>query len=303
MHIPDGFLSAGVCVATAVGSGASVALMARRAQAETEESRAPLLGVMGAFVFAAQMINFPVGAGTTGHLLGGVLLAIILGPASAVVVMTAILAVQALIFQDGGVLALGANIFNMAVVGVLVGYLPFRLLTRTLGRSPSVFAGAFLSVLTSAVLAIGELRLSGINIPGAVLGVSMGLFAINGVLEGAITVGVVRALEALHPGSVRQPPPRTRRAILAATAVAALLLAVAAVWIASPDPDGLERLAERLEIASRARALVPAPLVDYHTRIIAAPWLSGAAAGVAGLILVFGIAAAIGRLQARKKGA
>jgi cobalt/nickel transport protein len=90
--------------------------------------------------------------------------------------------------------------------------------------------------------------------------------------------------------------------VLATTAVAALLLAVAAVWIASPDPDGLERLAERLEIESRARALVPAPLVDYHTRIIPAPWLSGAAAGVAGLILVFGIAVAIGRLQARKKG-
>lgn len=96
--------------------------MARKAQAEVENSRAPLLGVMGAFVFAAQMINFPVGAGTTGHLLGGALLAFALGPASAVVSMTAILAIQAPIFQDGGVLAHSANVFNMALAGVLAGY-------------------------------------------------------------------------------------------------------------------------------------------------------------------------------------
>ncbi len=110
----------------------------RRAQRETKEGSAPLLGVMGAFVFAAQMINFPVGVGATGHLLGGALLAITLGPASAIVVMTAILCVQALVFQDGGVLALTANVFNMAVAGVLAGYLPYRYLAGgARGNSPS----------------------------------------------------------------------------------------------------------------------------------------------------------------------
>ena len=92
-----------------------------------EDARIPLLGVMGAFVFAAQMINFPVGIGTTGHLVGAALLACTLGPASATVVMSAIIAIQALVFQDGGILALGANLFNMAVMGVLAGYLPYRL--------------------------------------------------------------------------------------------------------------------------------------------------------------------------------
>jgi len=303
MHIPDGFLSTGVCLATGAASGASVVWMARRAQAETEENRAPLLGVMGAFVFAAQMINFPVGVGTTGHLMGGALLAITLGPASAIVVMTAILVVQALVFQDGGVLALGANVFNMAVAGVLAGYLPYRLLARAGGRGVAVFTGAALSVVTSALLAIGELQLSGVKMPPAILGVSLALFAVSGLLEGAITLGVVRALGALHPGWIRNPPGVSRRRALAAVAFSALLLAAGAAWISSSEPDGLEKLAERTSIASRARALVPALLGDYETSLISTPWLSKAAAGVAGLALVFGLAVWIGRMQTRKKGA
>ena len=121
---------------------------------------------MGAFVFAAQMINFPVGIGTSGHLVGGALLAIVLGPPAAAMVMTAILASQAFVFQDGGILALGANVFNMAMVGVLAGYLPYRLLSgfgernSLMGRasprwrSSAIFAGGFLSVLTSGCLAL-----------------------------------------------------------------------------------------------------------------------------------------------------
>ena len=127
VHIPDGFLSTPVWAALDAAAAPAVAYTARRAQRGFEEAKVPLLGVLGAFVFAAQMINFPVGPGTTGHLVGGALLAITLGPAAAGVVMTAILAIQALVFQDGGILALGANIFNMALVGVAAGYLPFYL--------------------------------------------------------------------------------------------------------------------------------------------------------------------------------
>src|SRR4029077_16067991 len=112
MHIPDGFLSMPVWGTLDVVSAPAVAWVARRAQRDRKDHRIPLLGVMGAFVFAAQMINFPVGPGTSGHLVGGALLAIVLGPAAAALVMTAILVLQALVFQDGGVLALGANVFN-----------------------------------------------------------------------------------------------------------------------------------------------------------------------------------------------
>src|SRR5437879_1763136 len=122
MHIPDGFLSPPVWGTLDVLAIPAVGLVAKRAEGLQDDRRLPLLGVMGAFVFAAQMINFPVGLGTSGHLVGGTLLAIVLGPAPASIVMTAILAIQALVFQDGGIIALGANISNMAVAGVLAGY-------------------------------------------------------------------------------------------------------------------------------------------------------------------------------------
>ena len=121
-----------------------------------EDRRIPLLGVMGAFVFAAQMINFPVGLGTSGHLVGGALLAIVLGPAAAAVVMTAILAMQAFVFQDGGIMALGANVFNMAMVGVLAGYLPYRMWGRAGGAPRRSSSGGVLSVLVSACLALAR---------------------------------------------------------------------------------------------------------------------------------------------------
>src|SRR6185312_2539730 len=151
MHIPDGFLSTPVWATLDVVSAPAVAWVARRAQRETQHNRIPLLGVMGAFVFAAQMINFPVGPGTSGHLVGGALLAIALGPSAAAMVMTAILSVQALVFQDGGIMALGANVFNMAIAGVLAGYLPYRLWGAR-WRSGAIFAGGVLSVLVSACL-------------------------------------------------------------------------------------------------------------------------------------------------------
>src|ERR1700693_1452426 len=131
-----------------------VGYVVRVAQRGFDDAKVPLLGVMGAFVFAAQMINFPVGIGTSGHLVGGALLAYTLGPAPAVLVMTVIIALQAFVFQDGGVLALGANVFNMAVVGVLAGYWPFHVWGANWRRS-AIFAGAFLSVMVSGSLALG----------------------------------------------------------------------------------------------------------------------------------------------------
>ena len=303
MHIPDGFLSTGVYAATGAASSVGVLWMARRAQAEMEESRAPLLGVMGAFVFAAQMINFPVGAGSTGHLLGGALLAFTLGPASAVVTMTAILAVQALVFQDGGVLALTANVFNMALAGTLAAYIPYRLLGGTGARKLAVFSGAAASVLVCALLALGELWLSGVPMPRVLLGVSLGLFTVNAVLEGIITVGVVQALQSLNPGWIRGTPKSIRGPVLTAVALAAVLVATGGVWFASAEPDGLERLAENLGIGSRAKALFAAPLAGYDARIFTSGWLNTAAAGVLGLVLVFGAVLVFSRAAARRKGA
>src|SRR5260370_34295344 len=145
MHIPDNFLSMPVWAALDAVSVPAVGLMVRQAGRQVEDTRIPLLGVMGAFVFAARMVNFPVGVGPSGHLVGGALLACTLGAAPAALVMTAIIAIQAFVFQDGGVLALGANVFNMAIAGGLAGYLPFRLLGAGTRRTQAIFVWAFLS--------------------------------------------------------------------------------------------------------------------------------------------------------------
>jgi len=280
MHIPDNFLSTPVWVALDAISIPAAGLMVRRAGREMEDTRVPLMGVMGAFVFAAQMINFPVGAGTSGHLVGGALLACTLGPVAASVVMTAILAIQALVFQDGGVLALGANVLNMAVVGVLAGYLPYHLWGRGRGRRAAIFAGGALSVLASAVLALAELLISGVRMPGPALSVSLGLFVISALLEGAITMTVVSALEGIQPGFVRQPS-TGRSFAMTALGIAAVLLAAGGVVFASTSPDGIEQLA--------IQAGIHKPLAGY-----------GGGAGLAGIALLYVVCLAAGRVTRKR---
>ncbi len=298
MHIPDGFLSTPVWATFDALSFPAVALVARRTQRRLDDSRIPLLGVLGAFVFAAQMINFPVGIGTSGHLVGGTLLAVTLGPAAAAIVMTAILAIQAFVFQDGGIISLGANIFNMALAGVLAGYLPYRAWGRLRGRgrSAAIFAGGVLSVLTSACLALSKLLISGVRMPGRLLWVSLGLFLISAVIEGAITVAVVRAIEHLNPVWIRKPeqagsPFSDGRApsLSAAYSLAcgAVILGVAGFLVASAAPDGIWKLAGQLQLAAHAPAWLHAPLADYQLHGLESPWLRKAAAGFSGVFMIY----------------
>jgi len=281
MHIPDGFLSTPVWGTLDVISAPAVAWVARRAQRDTQDHRIPLLGVMGAFVFAAQMINFPVGPGTSGHLVGGALLAIVLGPAAASLVLTAILVLQALIFQDGGVLALGANVFNMALAGVAAGYLPYRLWVHQ-SRSGAIFAAGALSVMTSACLALGQLLISGVPMPGGVLWASLALFVVSALMEGAITVAAVRAIERLNPAWVAGPRPTSSRT-LASVALAALLLVVVGTLVASAAPDGIQRLTGQA--------------------LDSAAWSQRTAAGIAGLALIFVLCYLGGKVISRRRSA
>jgi cobalt/nickel transport system permease protein len=168
MHIPDGFVNAGTAVATWAASAGALGYAVRRVNQELTERQVPLMGVTAAFIFAAQMLNFTVAGGTSGHLLGGALAAILLGPWAGMLVLTSVLAVQALLFQDGGLLALGANILNMAVVGVLVGWLAYTALRRLLGERPTAslvsgFVAAWLSVFIASLLAATELAVSGMS--------------------------------------------------------------------------------------------------------------------------------------------
>lgn len=212
MHIPDGFLSTGTSVATWAASAGSVGYAVRRVDRELGERQVPLMGVTAAFIFAAQMMNFTVAGGTSGHLVGGALAAILLGPWAGILVLTSVLAVQALLFQDGGLLALGANVFNMAVVGVLVGWVVYTGLKRILGDRTwttmvSGFAAAWLSVFIASLVAAAELAISG-TAPWGVVLPAMGLVHVFiGIGEGLITVGVLAFLRAARPDllALRQP--------------------------------------------------------------------------------------------------
>ncbi len=274
--------------------------IARQAQRRFDDARAPLLGVMGAFVFAAQMINFPAGVGTSAHLLGGALLAITLGAPAATVVMSAIIAIQALVFQDGGVLVMGANIINMAVVGVWAGYLPFRFAAAARWRSAAIFAGGALSVLVSAVCALAELRLSGL--PPKTLAVSSVVFLISAPVEGAITLAVVKALEAIQPGLIHRPEPgRGLHASVAAIGLTAVLLGAVGVLFSSAAPDAIEKLGLVAGLSGRVKVLLSTPLSGYEASFFAWPWMRKAAAGLAGLALIYGVCLAIGRVAAARK--
>jgi cobalt/nickel transport system permease protein len=291
MHIPDGFLSPPVWLTLDVLAVPATSWVARRASRintdQPDTSRIPLLGIMGAFVFAAQTINFPIGLGTSGHLLGGTLLGGVLGPAPAALVLTAVLILQALLFQDGGVLALGANIFNMALAGVAVGYLPILLWGR---RPTSLFFGGLFSVLASGALAAAQLTISGIAISGPALTLAAGLFAVTGLLEGAITVAAFRAIARIRPQSLHEPATVSRHARLAIAATA-LLLVTTGVWFASAAPDNLQSLAANLGLQDHS--VWSAPFPGYEMSVFGngwgPEWLRKPAAGLIGIICVYGV--------------
>jgi cobalt/nickel transport system permease protein len=195
MHLPDGFLNTPTWVGAAVLSTAAVGYAVRRTRAELGERQIPTLGVLAAFIFAAQMVNFPVAGGTSGHLLGAALAAILLGPWPAAIVLTTVLAVQTLFFQDGGITALGANVLNMAVIAVLAGYAAYRLLGALLpartGKLAATFLAAWVSVMASAAAAALELAFSGTLPLSVVLPAMIYWHALIGLGEGLITTAVV----------------------------------------------------------------------------------------------------------------
>jgi len=207
MHIPDGFLSTEVALACAVPAAAAVGIGLRQANRTLDERRVPLLGVTAAFIFAAQMLNFPVAGGTSGHFLGAALAAILLGPWLACLALAVVLGVQAFVFADGGLTALGANVFNMGVAGaLLVGGLmhvanklaPKRIL-------PIAAVGAWLAVMSGAALTALELAWSGTVPLGTVLPAMLGTHLLIAAGEAVITVAAVSAVLSTRPDLLRRP--------------------------------------------------------------------------------------------------
>jgi cobalt/nickel transport system permease protein len=209
MHLPDGFLTPEVWVPLWALAAAVLAFAVWRVNRRLEDRHVPLLGVLAAFVFAVQMLNVPVAGGTSGHVVGGVLIAVFVGPLAGSLVMASILAVQALFFQDGGITTLGANILNMGLIGAILGYWLYFLISRVVGgkRGRMVGAGvaAWVAIVLASVACSLELAASGTSPLSVALPAMVGYHAVIGVVEAVVTVAVVGMVSRARPDLLELP--------------------------------------------------------------------------------------------------
>ena len=305
MHIPDGFLDGKTLALTGVLSAGGLAVAARQVNRTLPRNRIPLMGLGAAFVFAAQMLNFPVAGGTSGHLLGGVLAGVLLGPGAAAIVIACVLTVQALLFSDGGVLALGANIFNMAFIGAVVGWAIYRAVRKFLpglrGQITAVFFAAWLSTVLAAATCAGELALSGTLPAGVGFPAMLGVHALIGLGEGLITALVILTIartrpDLLEPENAAGGERGTGWEFLAFGFIVVLGLAIFVSPYACAWPDGLDKVAEKFGFAGHAATIIQAWIPDYQMPGISSTGIATAIAGALGTLIIFGLACVVGRV-------
>jgi cobalt/nickel transport system permease protein len=312
MHIPDGFVSGPINGAAAVVSAAAVGFSVWRVKREVRDRKfaVPLLATTAAFVFAAQMLNFPIGGGTSGHFLGAATAAALLGPWSACIVLALVLVIQGLLFADGGISALGSNILNMGIIGGMVGYLTMRGVRALLptGRGGYLASAAVASwasvVLASSVCAL-ELAMSGTSPLGIALPAMAGTHAIIGIGEALIAAAVLAAVATARPdiipewanlhqaGTQPKRAPRSVWVMAAAGLALAVALAVFGSPFASEAPDGLEKVAEQkgfMQAASEDKVVwTKALFPDYKVTAIGSEKVSTSLGGVIGTMAAFGL--------------
>ncbi|MFJ3800548.1 energy-coupling factor ABC transporter permease [Streptomyces sp. NPDC090088] len=316
MHVPDGFIDAPTSAVTAVVAAGALAVSLRGARRELDERTAPLAGLVAAFIFAVQMLNFPVAAGTSGHLLGGALAAILVGPYTGVLCVSVVLLMQGILFADGGLTALGVNITDMAIVTTVVAYAVFRGLLKVLPRTRrSVTAASFIAALLSVPAAAVAFTLlyavggtTDVSL-GKVATAMVGVHVLIGVGEAVITALTVGAVVAVRPdlvhgarelrqglklrvnGVLVDAPTApvaartSRRALWVTGLVTSLVLAGFVSFYASADPDGLEKVArdKGIDVKTAEHAAADSPLADYGVKDVSDARLSGGLAGVIGV--------------------
>ena len=303
MHIPDGFLGAGVAVSTWVVAGGSIALALRAERRDAAPMPAGILGSVAAFLFAAQMVNVPVAPGTSGHLVGGMLAAVLLGPWRAMLAMAAVLGVQALLFQDGGITAFGANFIDMGLAGCVVGYTVAHLASRRIrgprGVAAGAVLGAFAATVCGAALVAAWLSLSGLYPLRGILPVMLVTHVAIGLLEAALTGAILVTLLKWRPdlalGIGAGPAERRPVALGIGVLGVALLVAAFVAPFASSLPDGLDKTAQALGFAERARSLWRAPMPEYGLPWTRLALVAPAVAGIIGTLAVALLAWAISR--------
>ncbi|HEY74484.1 MAG: cobalamin biosynthesis protein CbiM [Anaerolineaceae bacterium 4572_32.2] len=305
MHIPDGFLSLGISLVCWALAAIGVGLALWRSGKALGERQAPLMGVLAAFIFAAQMLNFTIAGGTSGHLIGGTLAAILLGPWAGILTMTTVVAIQALLFQDGGLLVMGANILNMGIIATLVGYGVYRgAMALARGRHWGLIAGGFaaawISVVVAAVACAAQLAFSGVSTLGVALPAMAGVHILIGIGEGLITVGALSFVAATRRDLLERGSAPAGGLRWAAVGLVLALAVTLLTPLASPHPDGLERVAKNLGFIGAALDAPYEVIPDYVLPGIANEPLATIGAGVVGTLLVAGAAFGVARLRRRR---
>ena len=306
LHIPDGFLSIGVSILAWIISVSMVGYALRRVGQDLGERQVPMMGVLAAAIFAGQMLNFAVAGGTSGHLMGAALATILMGPWAAILIMTSVVSIQALIFQDGGLLVLGANIFNMAIVGVAAAYMVYRTVLKISGEKNkgilvSGFSAAWISILLAALSVALQLAVSGTSPARLAIPAMAGVHALIGIGEGLITAGALAFILSVRPELISQN--KSNLADSRFVWVIGFLLAVALVIaapLASTRPDGLEMVAMQGGFFGQARAPLFEIIPDYLIPGMANESLATIMAGLLGILIVFGVG--IGVAYNRRKG-
>ena len=297
LHIPDGFLSFTVSIVCWVITVITLSVAISRSNKSLGDRQVPLMGVMAAFIFAAQMINFPVAGGTSGHLLGGALAAITLGPWAGMLVMTAVIAVQGLLFQDGGLLVMGANILNMGLITVAIGYGLYRAVpmrNRTLKLTVAGIA-AWLSVMAGALFTSLQLWLSGTSQLQIVIPAMLTVHALIGLGEALITVAALTFIFQTRPDLIDENSASAKGSrgwVVAGALVTMVVLLLSP--LASANPDGLNRVAADLGFIHTATART-GPLAGYAVPFLRSVSLSKIAAGGVGIAVVGAVIVLLGQ--------
>lgn len=299
LHIPDGFLTLLVSLGSWFIALVTLVIALRAAQAQFDERLAPLAGVMAAFIFAGQMINFPVVGGTSGHLVGSTLAFIVLGPSLGLVSITAVIVLQALLFQDGGLVAMGANILVMGIVPGYIGYVIYRLMARLYAKRPLIGAGigAWVSIMLAAFVTAVLLGLSGTTSMSIAVPAMLSIHALIGLGEALITVAALAALYRIRPDLADDSRPAEQRSLLGGLAIALAVVLLAP--FASASPDGLESVAMQLGFLDRAQESSYQLFADYTIPALGETGLSTIVAGLVGLLVVAGLVFSLTRTMRR----
>ena len=291
LHIPDGFLHIAVAILCWVGALIALYFASRNAQHNFDEKLVPLAGIMAAFIFAAQMLNFPVAGGTSGHFIGAALATIVLGPWLGILVMSAVIGFQALVYQDGGLLAMGANILVMGVVPAFVGYgLSRSFMHRPKGqRLLAVGVSAWLSLMAAAFFTALLLWLSGTAALSVIMPVMLGVHALIGLGEAFITAAAYAFIVQTRPAVAEKGQTSgDRRWVLGGVAIVLFLVLFAP--FASSLPDGLEWVAGEQGFLSVAQDAPYQILPDYTVPFLGDGAASTIVAGLIGALIVFVLA-------------